>query len=249
MYNPVNQFNKSQTRHIEHVKNYVAKAIKKYGMIDQGDKVLVAVSGGKDSLVLLEALSAYQKYSKIQFTVEGLHINVTDVPYSVNREFLIHFASYLNVTMHFIDLEANIENRGKKAPCFVCSWHRRKALFTFAKANGFKKLALGHHMDDAVETLIINMTYHANISSLPGKLDMFEGQVGLIRPLILLTNSDTLTFSKIKNYLPLESSCPHENLTRRTTARNLIKNMQALHPKAKVNLFNSMSNIDGEYLA
>jgi len=249
MYSPVIHFNKSQTRHIEHVKNYVAKAIEKYGMIDQGDKVLVAVSGGKDSLVLLETLSVYQKYSKINFSVEGIHINVTDVPYSVNRAFLTEFASHLGVPMHFIDVEADLENRGKKAPCFVCSWHRRKALFTFAKANGFKKLALGHHMDDAVETLVINMTYHANISSLPGKLNMFEGEVGLIRPLILLSNSDTFAFSKIKNYLPLESSCPHEDLTRRTTARNLIKSMQVLHPKAKVNLFNSMSNIDSEYLA
>jgi len=249
MYIPVSHYNKSQTRHIEHVKNYVAKAINQYNMIDHSDKVLVAVSGGKDSLVMLEALSAYQKYSQLRFTVEALHINVTDVPYAVNRSFLTDFAGHLQIPMHFIDVEADLENRGKKAPCFVCSWHRRKALFTFAKANGFKKLALGHHLDDAVETLIINMTYHANISSLPGKLSMFDGELVLIRPLILLTDADTLTFSKIKKYLPLESSCPHEDLTRRTTARNLIKNMQVLHPKAKFNLFNSMRNIDEEYLA
>ena len=242
-------FNKSQIRHIEHVKNYLAKAVQQYKMIEDGDKVLVALSGGKDSLVLVDALSSYQKYSPIQFQMEALHINITDVPYAVDKDFLDGFCNQLGVPVHYIDLEAGLENRGKKAPCFVCSWHRRKALFTFAKSNCFNKLALGHHMDDAVETLVINMAYHANISSLPGKLSMFNGALELIRPLILLTDSDTKAFAKIKAYQPLKSSCPHEDLTRRTTARNLIKSMQVLHPKAKTNLFNSMNNIDHEYLA
>jgi tRNA(Ile)-lysidine synthase TilS/MesJ len=242
-------YNKNQTRHIEHVRNYTLKAIHQYKMIEDGDKVLVAVSGGKDSLVLLDALSSIQKYGMLSFELEALHINVTDVPYAVDKEYLNEFALNLNVPIHYIDIEARIEDRGKKAPCFVCSWHRRKALFTFAKANGFKKLALGHHMDDAVETLVINMAYHANISSLPGKLNMFDGELHLIRPLIQLSDSDTQTFAKIRQYKPLISSCPHEDLTRRTTARNLIKSMQVLHPKAKTNLFNSMANIDLDYLA
>lgn len=239
---------KYQKSHIERVKNKVAKAIMDYKLIENGDRVLVAVSGGKDSLVMLETLVSIKNYGLIDYEIEALHINVTDVPYQVDNTFLEDYCNKLSINFTVQNIEADIENRGKKGHCFVCSWHRRKALFTFANDNGFQKLALGHHMDDAVETLLINMAYHGNISSLPGKLSMFEGAFNLIRPLILLTNKDTAEFARIRNYPPLKESCPHEDKTRRTTARNFIKQLEVFHPKAKFNLFNSMGNIDEEYL-
>lgn len=246
--NTKTQLSKHQIRHIEHVKNYVAKAIGTYQMIDKNDRVLVAVSGGKDSLVLLEALSALRNYHYFAFELEALHINVEDVSYQVDKEKLLLLADRLNVKLHFKDVKADIESRGKKAPCFVCSWHRRKALFSFAVEHGFHKLAFGHHMDDAVETLLINMTYHGNISSLPGKLDMFDGTIQSIRPLILLTNKETSEFTRIRNYPVLKSQCPFEDKTYRTTARDFIKQLESIHPNAKRNLFKSLSNIDQKYL-
>jgi len=225
-----------------------AKAINQYTMIENGDKVLVAVSGGKDSLVLMEALAAFKKFKTIQFSLEAIHIDVEDVGYLADETFLKEYANNLGIKMHFKTIKAGIEDRGKKAPCFVCSWHRRKTLFNFAKNNGFKKLALGHHLDDAVETLMINMAYHGHISSLPGKLKMFDGAMYLIRPLILLTDRDTREFANIRNFAKLKQSCPFEDTTKRATARKLIDELTAIHPKAKFNLFNSMQNIDQEYL-
>lgn len=239
---------KSAKRHLEHVRNYMAKAIHQYNMIVPDDKVLVAISGGKDSLVLLEGLVALQQFGDIRFNLEGIHINVADVPYQIDTEWVNDLAHRLGIKIHILQIKAGIEQRGKKAPCFVCSWHRRKALFTFAKNNGFNSVALGHHLDDAVETLVLNMTYHANISSLPGKLSMFDGALYLIRPLILLTDADTMAYARIKQYPELKNECPFEDKTRRTTARQLIKNMEVIHPKAKQNLFNSLHNIDSEYL-
>lgn len=239
---------KYQKRHIEHVKNKVAKAIMDYKMIDDGDKVLVAVSGGKDSLVMLETLSSFRNYGKVDYELEALHINVSDVPYQIDSTFLNDYSRSLGIKMHIEEAKADIEKRGKKSHCFVCSWNRRKTLFTFAEENGFQKLAMGHHLDDAVETLIINMAYHGNISSIPGKLSMFDGALNLIRPLILLTNKDTSEFSRIRHYPPLKKVCPHEDKTKRATARDLIKQLDAIHPKAKLNLFRSMGNIDEEYL-
>ena len=237
-----------QKRHIEHVKNYVAKAIMQFNMIDDGDKVLAAVSGGKDSLVMLEVLAAFRRFNKVDFQLEAIHIEVEDVPYRVDRDFLSAFADNLRVPMHYKNIQAGLENRGRKAPCFVCSWHRRKNLFEFAKSNGFQKLALGHHMDDAVETLLMNMAYHGHISSLPGKLRMFDGLLFLIRPLILLTDKDTREFAHIRNFPALLRECPYEDTTRRKIARELIESLEKIHPKAKFNLFNAMHNIDEEYL-
>lgn len=242
------QLSKYQIRHIEYVKNQVAKAIGTYEMIDNNDRVLVAVSGGKDSLVLLEALSALRNYHFLQFEIEAIHINVEDVSYEVDREKLKQLSDSLCVNLHFKSIRADIESRGKKSPCFICSWHRRKELFSFAVENGFQKLAFGHHMDDAVETLLINMAYHGNISSLPGKLNMFEGTIQSIRPLILLSNKDTSEFARIRNYPQLKHECPFEDKTYRTKARDFIKQLEIIHPKAKSNLFKSLRNIDKEYL-
>jgi tRNA(Ile)-lysidine synthase TilS/MesJ len=217
-------------------------------MIEDGDKVLVAVSGGKDSLVLLESLAAFIKYKKIDFSIDAIHIDVEDVGYLVDRDFLKYHSKNLGVKMHFVTIKADVEKRGKKAPCFVCSWHRRKTMFEFAKSNGYKKLAMGHHLDDAVETLLINMAYHGHVSSLPGKLKMFNGEMYLIRPLILLTDKETREYARIRKFAELKQPCPFENETKRTTARNILKELENIHPKAKYNIFNSLSNIDEEYL-
>ena len=197
---------------------------------------------------MLEALSALRKFDFFDFDLEALHIDVTDVPYQADREKLEALAGHLSVKLHFKKIEADLEHRGKKSPCFVCSWHRRKALFEFARDNDFAKLAMGHHMDDAVETLLINMAYHGHISSIPGKLSMFGGVMFTIRPLILLTNKDTAEFAHIRSYPDLTSECPYEDETYRKTARNLLSELEALHPKAKWNIFHSMGNIDEEYL-
>ncbi len=237
-----------QKRHVEHVKNHVAKAVMDFDMIAPGDRVLAAVSGGKDSLVMLDALAAFRKFKKVDYHLEAIHIAVEDVPYQVNKVLLTKLAEKLEVPLHFETIRAGIENRGKKAPCFVCSWHRRKTLFEYAKTHGFHKLALGHHRDDAVETLLINMAYHGHISSLPGKLAMFGGRLHLIRPLLLLTDKETREYARIRQFPRQEKECPFAGHTKRTTARDLLDALQKIHPKAAANLFHAMQNIDNEYL-
>ncbi|MBN2615180.1 MAG: adenine nucleotide alpha hydrolase family protein [Bacteroidales bacterium] len=237
-----------ENRHIEHVKNQVAKAVMQYGLIDNDDHIMVAVSGGKDSLVLLSALAAFRKFNKVDFHLEAIHIDVEDVPYRADRDFLTHYCQSLDIPFHFKQIEADLEHRGKKAPCFVCSWHRRKFLFEFTKKRGFQKLALGHHMDDAVETLLMNMAYHGHVSSLPAKLKMFNGALHLIRPLMLLTDKDTRKYAEIMQFPELLTECPYADATKRTTARKLIETLQDIHPKATHNIFNSLSQIDHEYL-
>lgn len=242
------KYSKHQIKHIEFVKNKLAKAVNNFNMISPGDKILVAISGGKDSLVLLETLASFKKFKTIDFEFEAIHINLEDVSYEVNHDYLINLCESIGIKMNFVDTKAGIEERAKKSACFVCSWKRRTELFSYAHENGFNKLALGHHMDDAVETLLINMTYHANISSLPGTFSMFEDKLVLIRPLILLTNKDTAEFANIKKYPKLKAECPFEDATRRKTARDLIKQLEVIHPNVRQNLFNSLTNIDFDHL-
>ncbi|PLX03225.1 MAG: tRNA 2-thiocytidine(32) synthetase TtcA [Marinilabiliales bacterium] len=241
-------YSKYQSNFIELVKNKVAKAINDYKLIDDGDRVLVAISGGKDSLCLLENLVAYQKFKKVNFQIGIIHINLTDMDYEIDKKLITEFCSKLDLNINFVNTFANIESRGKKSACFICSRNRRKTMFQYAKDNNFNKIAFGHHMDDAVETLIINMIYHANAASIPASLKMFSGEIEIIRPLILLTNKDTTEFAKIKNYPPLKKTCPYDDKTMRTTARNIIKSMEVINPNVRPNLLRALKNIDHELI-
>jgi tRNA(Ile)-lysidine synthase TilS/MesJ len=135
-----------------------------------------------------------------------------------------------------------------KTPCFVCSWHRRKRLFDLTRQLDCNKLALGHHMDDAIETVMMNMIYHGSISSLPAKLKMFNGRVYLIRPLIELMQKEMLHIAQLKGYPKLKKECPYNDATRRTSMRRLIDGIEDMNHLARKNLFRSMGNINSEYL-
>ncbi len=236
-------------------KNYLRKVIKQTGnainhhqMITANDKILVAVSGGKDSLSLLDILSERRKFLPISYELHAIHIITKDVPYEIDQKFIKTFCEQLDVHLHIIRTDAGIEEKTNKKPCFTCSWNRRKELFNFAQKNQFKKVAFGHHLDDAIETLLMNMVMHANISSIPPTLSMFEGKINVIRPLIYNTNAEMAEYARIKQFVSLKKECPYEDHTYRNHARQWIDQFESLNVQARINLFKSMSHIDTEYL-
>ncbi len=239
---------KQDKAHISKVTRMVGKAINQYQMIEANEKVLVAVSGGKDSLALLEVLSERRKKLPITYELHAVHVITEDVPYEIDVNWLQDFCNGLNVKLHLIRTKANLETAGAKKPCFACSRNRRKELFKLSEELGIQKLAFGHHLDDAIETLVMNMAHHANISSIPAVLNMFDGKIKAIRPLIFLTNDELLKYSQIKGFISLKKECPYEDHTLRNKARLIIGDMLKLNPKARFNIFNSMKNIDLEYL-
>ena len=241
--------NKKNLNFIRKVIKLSGEAIHKNEMITANDKILVAVSGGKDSLALIDILAERRKFIPIHYELHAIHIITDDVPYEVDLDFLSAFCQQRHVTLHLVRTHAGIEQRPDKKPCFICSRNRRKELFDFAIQNGFKKVALGHHLDDAIETLMMNMVMHANISSIPGKLSMFNGRIILIRPLILLSNNEMKEYARIKEFVSLKRNCPYEDHTLRNTTRKWIDKLEKLNPQARINLFKSMRNIDEEYLA
>ncbi|HOL97640.1 MAG TPA: tRNA lysidine(34) synthetase TilS [Bacteroidales bacterium] len=226
----------------------LSKAIQNFNLISEGDRILIGVSGGKDSVSLLHGLARLKKYEKTNFEIFAAHIEITSVPYKIDKTYLENFCYENNIKFIFEKIDVDFSERKNKSHCFVCSWHRRKKLFETAHSFNCNKLALGHHLDDAIETLIINMCYHNSISSMPAKLDMFDGKIQLIRPLILLKNEEIKKFASAMN-IPAEiETCPFDDKTKRNQAGEIVKEMENRFKFAKNSIFNSMSKIYLKYL-
>lgn len=237
---------KKEKRLIEIVRHKIGKTISTYNLIEEGDTVLVGLSGGKDSLILLETLSERRKYVPISYKLVAVHVNVLNIPYTVDRNYLESFCEKLNV--EFIYKDAEYEHKEGKSHCFFCSWTRRKIFFELSKEMNIGKVATGHHLDDALETLFMNMVYHGSICSLPASFTMFDGRLQFIRPMIEIPESLLVEYASIQNFPKLKSVCPYDNSTKRKKMRSFIEQLQLENPQSRQNLFNSMSKIIPEYL-
>lgn len=224
------------------------KSCARYGLLAPNDRILVGLSGGKDSLFLVESLAYIRKRVPFPIEIVVAHIHVKEVGYLAETSILENFCKDLGLGFRHEEISVNLFSNPDKAPCFVCSWHRRKRLFDLTSELDCNKLALGHHMDDAIETMLMNMIYHGSVSSLPASLKMFNGRVHLIRPLIEFTQREMLHIAAIKGYPQLKRVCPYNDVTRRTTIRNLVDEIESLNGLARKNIFRSMGNINVEYL-
>lgn len=240
--------NKADKRKIQFVYSKLGQAINKYNLIADGDKIMVGVSGGKDSMTLLSTLATRRKFGKEKYELLAAHIDVENVPYSADIDFISDFCQKNDVQFIYEKIPVDFEKDPNKSKCFVCSWHRRKRLFELTKIHECNKLALGHHLDDAVETLVINMCYHNSISSMPASLKMFDDRIELIRPLILLTNQEIRRFAEVMGFPTEKEKCPYEDKTKRHQAAEIIHDIEKRFPDARHNLFKSLQKIYVEYL-
>ena len=230
------------------IEKSVGRAINSYSLIKENDKVAVALSGGKDSLVMLETISNRRKRLPVTYDVMAVHVNVKNIGYETDLDFLNRYCDELSVPLHIIETDADLERDKNKSICFICSWLRRKELFNFVKKEKCSKLAFGHHRDDAIETLLMNMISSSSISSMPPSLSMFGGEFDLIRPLILLGEDEIREYAMLRNYPPQVKICPHGDDTRRADAKRLLVEMEKIDKNARQNIYNAMSNIHSEYL-
>jgi tRNA(Ile)-lysidine synthetase-like protein len=239
---------KSKKRKIQKIHSQIGKAVKSYNLIQDGDRIMIGVSGGKDSMTLLSALATRRYFSKEKYEIVAVHINVENIPYSIDQDYIANFCKEQNIVFVVENILVDFEKDPGKSHCFVCSWHRRKRLFELTKEYNCNKLALGHHLDDAIETLIINMCYHSSISSMPASLKMFNGRIDLIRPLILLTNQEIIRFAKIMQFPSEKENCPYEDKTKRSQAGEIITELEKRFKPTRKSIFKSMQKIFVEYL-
>jgi tRNA(Ile)-lysidine synthase TilS/MesJ len=219
-----------------------------HAMIVEGDRLLVGLSGGKDSMILLQALVERRAAVPFHFEIEAAHVEAIGMGYKIDRPKLSEFCLSLDVPLHYQSIKPDLEKDPSKNACFVCSWHRRKVLFNLTRELDCNKMALGHHRNDAIETLLMNMIYHGSISSLPYSLQMFEGRLQLIRPLMDLDEAMLEEYAGLNKLVKIEKSCPHENRTQRENIARLIREIETLHGPGAYNIFKSMNKIFPEYL-
>ena len=224
------------------------KGITDYGLISDGDKILVGLSGGKDSMALLELLAMRSRIFKPRFTVMAVHVEMSNIEYKSDTTYLREFAESLGVEFLTYTTSFDPTTDTRKSPCFLCSWNRRKALFTVAKEYGCNKIALGHHNDDILETLLMNMTFQGAISTMPPRLVMRKFDMTIIRPMCLIHESDLVEMARIRGYRKQIKNCPYEKDSHRSDMKEVLRRLQEMNPEARYSLWSSMSNIQEDML-
>lgn len=233
---------------LRHVEEKVKKAIYKYGLITDGDRILVGLSGGKDSLALVDLLGRRSRIYRPKFEVVVAHIMMSNIPYRSDLAYLRSRAEAYGLPFIVRETSFDPSTDTRKSPCFLCSWMRRKALFEIAKEEKCTKIALGHHQDDILETLLMNLIHQGAFGTMPPRLKMNKFDMEIIRPLCLVEEKELVRLAQWMEYPGQLKNCPYETVSSRSQMKELLARMEAVNPEARYSLWGSMTNIQTEYL-
>lgn len=229
------------------------KAVKDYRLINENDKVMVCISGGKDSFLLAKCIQELQKHGGIPF--EAYYVCMNPGYNEVNKEKILENAEILNINLEMFDSDifdvANSLN--EKSPCYMCARMRRGHLYNKAKELGCNKIALGHHFDDVIETTLLSMFYGSEVKTMLPKLhsENFEN-LELIRPLYLVKEYSIISWAKYNNLEFINCACKFtekvsnsdESISKRKEMKELVKHLRELNPDIDYNIFKSLDNIN-----
>lgn len=239
------------------VNRRIGRAMHEYRMLADGDRVLVAVSGGIDSLVLLAMLVHWRAKAPIEYQLHPVHVDmepgangpgpaacqVAAMVRPLGLEVCILAAQYRPTSAEI----AAAEHSGRDL-CFSCARSRRTQLFAHAREEHCNKLALGHHRDDIIETFLLNLTCAGNISTMIPLQALFSGRLSLIRPLAYLDKAEVESLGREAGLTPVRSSCPLSERTRRRDINHLAEQIYQQIPGAKEHIFAALGNIRFDYL-
>lgn len=239
---------KEENKIIQRLHKKVGKAMKKYGLIQDDDKILIGLSGGKDSLALVEFMAERMKIFYPKFSVIAAHISMENIPYKADIAYLKEFCESKDVPFYHLTTNFEAATDHRKSPCFLCSWTRRKQLFNLAGELNCTKIALGHHQDDILQTLLMNLSFQGAFSTMPPLLKMKKMEFDIIRPMCLLSEKEIQNMANIKGYHKQIKNCPHEEETHREEMKEVMQMLEKMNPQVKGSLWGAMTNIQEEYL-
>lgn len=223
------------------------KALERYELVKDGDRVAVGMSGGKDSLILAKMFQMLKRFSNVDFELDFVAM---DPGFSKeNRRKLEDICAYLDipVKVYESDIFEVTERVAKDNPCYLCARMRRGFLYAKVKELGFNKLALGHHFNDVIETTMLNILWNGSYKTMMPKLKSqnFEG-LELIRPLYLVEERDIIRWLNNAGIIPMDEACPIVKVkkeSQRANIKELIKSLKDLNPVVEKNIFKSAENI------
>lgn len=242
------EYNKLQ----KHLRANVGRAINDYNMIEENDVVMACISGGKDSFAMLDILLSLKASAPIDFEV--IAVNLDQKQPGFPEDVLPNYFESINVPYYIIDKDTYSVVKSKipegKTTCGLCSRLRRGTLYSFAEKIGATKIALGHHMDDIVETLFLNMFHGANLSAMPPKLRSDDQRNIVIRPLSYCREKDLIRFAEYKEYpiIPCNLCGSQENLQRQAI-KGMLTGWEKEQPGRIYNIFKSIQNVSPTQLA
>ncbi|EHC9865016.1 MULTISPECIES: tRNA 2-thiocytidine(32) synthetase TtcA [Vibrio] len=242
------EFNKLQKR----LRRHVGNAITDYNMIEEGDVVMACISGGKDSFAMLDILLNLQKAAPIKFEVVAVNLDQKQPGFP--EHILPEYFETLNIPYYIVDKDTYSVVKEKvpegKTTCGLCSRLRRGTLYSFAEKIGATKLALGHHMDDIVETMFLNMFHGSRLKAMPPKLRSDDGRNVVIRPLTYCREKDLIKYAEHKDFpiIPCNLCGSQENLQRQSIKAMLIE-WDKKTPGRVEAIFKSIQNVSPSQLA
>ncbi len=219
----------------------VRRCIEDYAMISPGERIAVGVSGGKDSLVLLQILAGLREY--MDFSLDAVTI---DMGLGMNYTAIADLCKKLDVPYHIINTQIGpiiFEHRKEKNPCSMCSKMRRGALNQAILDLGIRKIALGHHYDDAVETFVMSLFYEGRISCFQPVTDLDRTGVIQIRPMLYVHEKTVANFSARMELPVVENRCPADKQTKREEIKQLVYTLSQTYPDLKERIFGAMQRL------
>ena len=262
-----------ESRRLEkRLKERFVKAMATYHLIEDDDRILVGLSGGKDSLLLTELLAKRAKIDHPRFSVEALHVRMENIHYETDTSYLQQFCDALDVKLHVKTTrfeaepsdklepsnksessdkskpaaqssessESSARLRKQKQPCFLCSWNRRKEMFNLAQELGCNKIALGHHQDDIIHTVLLNLCFQSRFGTMPALLKMRKMPLTIIRPLCLIPEADIKAYAEQQGYQKQQKLCPYETTSHRTDIKQIYDRLEQLNPEVRYSIWSAL---------
>jgi tRNA 2-thiocytidine biosynthesis protein TtcA len=235
-----------------HLRGLVGKAIEDYSMIGEGDRVMVCLSGGKDSYTLLDMLMSLQRSAPVKFSLVAVNLDQKQPGFPAHV--LPDYLRSLGVDFHVIEQDTySVVKRlipEGRTMCSLCSRMRRGALYRYAAENGITKVALGHHRDDIVETLFLNLFFGGKLKAMAPKLRSEDGQHVVIRPLAYVPERDIARYAAARGFpiIPCDLCGSQENL-QRATVKRMLADWERDYPGRTESLFTALRNVEPAHLA
>lgn len=223
-----------------------------YNLIEDGDRILAAVSGGKDSWALLDVLERLRKRAPVTFTVDAITVDPGFPQF--NPDPIAEVCERLGVPHHILlaPIDKMVRSKPEELPCIICSRLRRGVLYSFAKQRGYTKIALGHHLDDLIETLLINLFFEGRLSTMPLRLVSDDGANTVIRPLGTCEERDLQRYAWLRDFPIVPCGCPlcgcSSLESRRKQVKELIAAMEPSIPRLKASILGAMGNVKLSHL-